>query len=94
MRSLQSRLVWCKQQNLLPPEEERAVQSPLTKFKSMWPTTSLFKHEPLDILITAPSAQEPRSVIIRDLGAVQSDWIARELVLAYFEGKGISPKVS
>jgi Chalcone isomerase like len=92
MRALQSRLIWCKQQGLLTLEEEQNVQSPLRAFKSMFPTTSLSKHKALDILITAPSA-EPRTVVVRDLGSVQSDWIARELVLAYFEGQGLSPKV-
>jgi hypothetical protein len=91
MRALQGRLVWCKQQGLLTPEEEQNVQSPLRTFKSMFPTTTLSKHEPLDIVITAPSA-EPRTVVVRDLGAVQSDWMARELILAYFEGQGLSRK--
>lgn len=91
MRALQERLVWYKQRGLLTLEEEQNVRSPLRTFKSMFPTTTLSKHEPLDILITAPST-EPRAVIVRDLGAVQSDWIARELVLAYFEGQGLSQK--
>jgi len=91
MRALLGRLAWCKKQGLLTFEEEQSIQSPLRTFKSMFPTTTLPKHEPLDILITGPSAK-PRAVIVRDLGAVQSDWIARELILAYFEGEGLSQK--
>ncbi|KAI0639134.1 chalcone-flavanone isomerase-domain-containing protein [Trametes polyzona] len=94
MRALQARAVLCKQRGQLTPDEELAIQSPLRKLKSMFPNTPLGKHSPLDVLITEPSAKQPRTLIVRDLGAVQSDWLAREFVLAYFEGKGISPPVS
>ena len=93
MRALQARLVLSKQRGSLTPEEELAVQSPLRKFKSMFPNTPLAKHAPLDVLLTAPSPQ-PRTLIVRDLGSVQNDWLATEFVLAYFEGSGISPPVS
>lgn len=93
MRALQARLILCKQKGSLSPEDEQAVQSPLRTFKSMFPTTPLGKHESLDILITEPSS-EPRHLIVRDLGTIQNDWIARELVLAYFEGQGLSQKVN
>ncbi|KAI0662559.1 chalcone-flavanone isomerase-domain-containing protein [Cubamyces menziesii] len=91
MRALQARQVLCKQRGQLTPDEELAIQSPLRKLKSMFPSTPLAKHTPLDILITAPSPKQPRTLIVRDLGSVQSDWLAREFVLAYFEGKGLSP---
>ncbi|RPD63225.1 hypothetical protein L227DRAFT_573053 [Lentinus tigrinus ALCF2SS1-6] len=91
MRALQARQVLSKQRGELSPEEELAIQSPLRKFKSMFPNTPLTKHTPLDILATAPSPKQPRTLIVRDLGSVQSDWLAREFVLAYFEGKGLSP---
>lgn len=90
MRALQARLMLSKQRGSLPQDEETAIQSPLRKFKSMFPNTPLAKHVPLDILLTAPSSQ-PRSLIVRDLGSVQSDWLATEFVLAYFEGNGLSP---
>ena len=96
MRALQARQVLCKQRGELSPDDELAIQSPLRTLKSMFPNTPLAKHSPLDILITAPSAnpKEPRALIVRDLGVAQSDWLAREFVLTYFEGKGISPPVS
>lgn len=93
MRALQARLVLSKQRGSLTPEEELAVQSPLRKFKSMFPNTPLAKHAPLDVLLTAPSPQ-PRTLIVRDLGSVQNNWLATEFILAYFEGSGISPPVS
>ncbi|CDO70261.1 hypothetical protein BN946_scf184942.g61 [Trametes cinnabarina] len=91
MRALQARQLLCRQRGQLTPDEELAIQSPLRKLKSMFPNTPLAKHSPLDILITAPSPKQPRTLIVRDLGSVQSDWLASEFVLAYFEGKGISP---
>lgn len=93
IRALQARQVLSRQRGELSPEEELAIQSPLRKLKSMFPNTPLTKHSPLDILATAPSAGQPRTLVVRDLGSVQSDWVAREFVLAYFEGKGLSPPV-
>ncbi|KAI0935988.1 hypothetical protein AcV5_004248 [Taiwanofungus camphoratus] len=93
MRALQAHLLLCRQRGTLSPEEEASVQSPLRKFKSIFPNTPLAKHTPLDILLTPPTPdpKQPRSLIVRDLGSVQSDWLAPEFVLAYFEGEGISP---
>jgi len=91
MRALQARMVLCRQRGLLPQEEEFEAQSPLRKFKSMFPNTALAKHIPLDVILLAPEPKQPRTLIVRDLGAVQNDWVAREFVMAYFEGSGISP---
>ncbi|KAI0786077.1 chalcone-flavanone isomerase-domain-containing protein [Abortiporus biennis] len=91
VRTLQARTQLCRQRGLLSNEEEHGIQSPLRKFKSMFPNTPLTKHTPLDILLLAPEPGQPRSLIVRDLGAVQNDWLAREFFLAYFEGDGISP---
>ena len=93
MRAMQARQLLCRQRGELSPDEELVIQSPLRQLKSMFPNTPLAKHSPLDILITAPS-NKSRTLIVRDLGSVQNDWLAREFVLAYFEGKGISPPVS
>jgi len=43
--------------------------------------------------LTAPTGDpaRPRSLVFSDLGAVESDWLAEQFVLAYFEGEGISP---
>ena len=94
MRALQARQVLGKQRGQLSPDDELAIQSPLRKLKSMFPNTPLAKHTPLDILTTAPSPKQPRTLIVRDLGSVQSEWLAREFILAYFEGQGLSPPVS
>ena len=96
MRAIQARMRLCRDRGILSPEEEAAAQSPLRKFKSMFPNTAIAKHAALDVLLTPPSKDpsQPRTLILRDLGAVQNDWFAREFVLAYFEGDGISPPVS
>ena len=47
----------------------------------------------MDVLVLAPESGHPRTVNVRDLGTVENDWIAREFILAYFEGDGISPPV-
>lgn len=94
IRALQARLVLAKQRDQLSAEDERAVGSPLLKFKSMFPNTPLPKHQNLDILLAPPQPGKPRSLIVRDLGAVQNDWLAQEFFLAYFEGDGLSPPVS
>ncbi|EKM60830.1 uncharacterized protein PHACADRAFT_155945 [Phanerochaete carnosa HHB-10118-sp] len=91
MRALQARLVLAKQRNSITADEELAVQSPLRKFKSMFPGTPLPKGQALDILLAPPEFSQQRSLIVRDLGSVQSDWLAHEFFLAYFEGDGLSP---
>lgn len=37
---------------------------------------------------------DERRLIVRDLGSIANDWVSKEFMLAYFEGKGISPPVS
>ena len=95
MRALQARQILCKQRGELSPADELAIQPALRQLKTMFPNTPLAKHSPLDILVTAPSTnpKEPRTLVVRDLGEVSNDWLAREFVLAYFEGKGLSPPV-
>lgn len=95
MRALQGRIALAKKSEALTPREELEIQSPLRKFKSMFPNSKpLEKHQPLDLLFLAPVDGEPRNLTISDLGSVQSDWLARELLRAYFYEKGISPAVS
>jgi hypothetical protein len=96
MRSLQARLLLGRQRGTLTVEEEQTVQSPLRKLKSIFPSTPLNKHTPLDILLTAPPSDptQSRALIIRDMGSVENDWVATEFMLAYFEGNGPSPAVS
>lgn len=95
MRSLLGRMKLSHSRGTITQEEEETAQDPLRTLKSIFPGTPLAKHTPLDILITAPSkdSARPRAVIVRDLGSVENDWIAREFILAYFEGDGLSPAV-
>lgn len=95
MRALLGHMKLSHARGTITQEEEDAAQDPLRKFKTMFPGTPLAKHTPLDILITAPPKSSPRSraLIVRDIGVVENDWIAREFILAYFEGAGLSPAV-
>ncbi|OJA18840.1 hypothetical protein AZE42_00821 [Rhizopogon vesiculosus] len=93
MRALAARMQLAHARATVTPEEEAAAQSPLRKLKSLFPTTALPKGTPLDIILGAPSGSpsRPRTLIFRDMGSVENDWVANEFVLAYFEGNGISP---
>lgn len=96
MRALLARMKLSQTRGTITEEEEETAQSPLRTLKSIFPNTPLAKHTPLDILLTAPprDTSRPRALIIRDMGVVENDWVAREFVMAYFEGAGISPPVS
>ena len=93
MRSLQARQHLAVQGGSLSPEEQLVVQSPINKLKSIFPNTPLNKHTPVDILLTPPFPTQPRTLIFRDLGVIQNDWVAQEFMLAYFAGEGNSPAV-
>ncbi|KLO20493.1 hypothetical protein SCHPADRAFT_934335 [Schizopora paradoxa] len=93
MRTLQARMTAALKSGTLSPDEAEEAQSPLRKLKSAFPNTPLAKGDTLDIILAAPpkAADTPRSLIIRGLGSVENNWVAREFVLAYFAGTGISP---
>ncbi|TCD70650.1 hypothetical protein EIP91_002371 [Steccherinum ochraceum] len=91
MRALQAQMVLLKKRGLLTQEEEFEVQSPLRKLKSMFPNTAMAKHTPLEVILLAPEPKQTRTLILRDLGALHSDWVSPQFVLAYFEGGGLSP---
>lgn len=94
MRALQARMASAKQNGTLSEEEAQAVGSPMRKLKSLFPNSPLVQHTPLDIFLSAPAPGRSRTLIFRDLGAIESDWVATEFVLHYFEGAGPSPPVS
>lgn len=76
-------------------EEEAALAaSPIRKLKTLFPNTTLTKHSPLDIFLYPPTPGNARALTFRDLGSIESDWVAREFVLHYFQGDGLSPPVS
>lgn len=95
MRALLGRMKLFHTRGTITEQEEQDAQSPLRTLKSIFPNAPLAKHTPLEILLTAPSkdTKRPRALVIRDMGAVENDWVAREFVLAYFEGDGLSPPV-
>lgn len=94
MRALQARVARAKLNDTLTEEEAIAVGPPMRKLKSIFPNSSLKKHTPFDMLLTGPIPNRPRSLIFRDLGTIDNDWVATELVLHYFEGDAPSPAVS
>ncbi|KIJ68676.1 hypothetical protein HYDPIDRAFT_53356, partial [Hydnomerulius pinastri MD-312] len=93
MRALTARLQLAKSRGTLTPETEFAIQAPLRKLKTIFPSTAVAKGYPLNVHLTAPTGdpERPRNLVFLDLGAVNNDWVAEEFVLAYFEGQGISP---
>ena len=44
-------------------------------------------------MITPPDPKRSRALILGDLGAVQNEWVARELIMSFFDGKGTSVAV-
>ncbi|KAG5648211.1 hypothetical protein DXG03_006166 [Asterophora parasitica] len=91
MRALQARMTLAKKEGTLSEEEAYEIGFPMRKLKSLFPNSPLEKHSPLDIFVSAPSAERPRTLVFRDLGAIESDWVTTEFVLHYFEGAGPSP---
>ncbi|KAF9459431.1 chalcone-flavanone isomerase-domain-containing protein [Collybia nuda] len=93
MRALQARMGLAKQNNTLSEEGAQAVGSPMRKLKTLFPNTPIIKHTPLDIYIPAPIPGRSRPLIFRDLGAIESDWVATQFALHYIEG-GTSPPLT
>lgn len=94
MRALNARLTLAQQKHTLTEEDALAVASPLRKLKTLFPNSPFNKHEPLDIYLAAPQPGHPRLLVFRDLGSVESDWVAPEIVLHYFGDHEPSPPVS
>ena len=93
MRALQTRLACGIRDGTLTEEVAQEAASPLRKLKSIFPNAPLAKHAPLDIFLSAPTSGRPRALVFQDLGSIESDWVATEFVLHYFEGDGPSPPV-
>jgi len=91
MRALQARLVKGKQEGTLTEDDAQSAASPMRKLKSLFPNSPLTKHTPLDVFLSPPTLGRPRALVFRDLGAIEHDWVATELVLNYFEGAVPSP---
>lgn len=94
VRTLQTRQRLAHQAGDLSLDEQLALQAPISQLKTVFPNAPLVKHTPLDIVLTPPDTKRPRALIVQDLGAIQNEWVARELILSYFDGQGNSPAVS
>ncbi|KAJ7293228.1 chalcone-flavanone isomerase-domain-containing protein [Mycena rebaudengoi] len=93
MRALQGRIVRGQKDGALSDADAATVAAPMRALKTLFPNSPLAKGFPLDIYVPAPVPNQPRPIIFRDLGSVQNGWVATELLLYYFEGKGASPKL-
>ncbi|KAJ3718356.1 chalcone-flavanone isomerase-domain-containing protein [Lentinula raphanica] len=91
IRAITSRLRDGRKNGTITEEEALEAASPIRKLKTLFPNTALTKHSALDIFLYPPIPGKPRALTFRDLGSVESDWVAREFVLHYFEGAGPSP---
>ncbi|CAA7258769.1 unnamed protein product [Cyclocybe aegerita] len=91
MRSLQARLGAGIKDGSITEAIAQSVSGPMRKLKSLFPNSPFAKHTPLDIYLAAPVPGKPRALVFRDLGTIEDDWVATELVLNYFEGEGPSP---
>ncbi|KAI0293850.1 hypothetical protein B0F90DRAFT_1928100 [Multifurca ochricompacta] len=69
-------------------DEQLAPQAPISQLMKVFPNVPFTKDTPLDI---SSDPKKPRTLIIRDLGAIQNEWVTREFVLSYFDGQGNSP---
>ncbi|KAI0067760.1 hypothetical protein BV25DRAFT_1911641 [Artomyces pyxidatus] len=91
VRTLQARQQLGHKLGSLSQEELVSAQAPISKLKTLFPNAPFLKHTPLDIILSPPDSSQPRTLIFRDLGVIQHDWVAHELMSAYFDGEGNSP---
>jgi len=90
-RALNTRLLKAKESGELTEEQVIQEGSPIRKLSGLFPNAPLVKKTPLDIFLTAPQPGKPRALIFRDLGIVESDWVATNLVLNYISPECPSP---
>jgi len=91
---LNIRLIQANQNGELTEEQIVQEGSPIRKLSGLFPNAPLTKHTPFDIFLTAPQKGKSRALIFRDLGSVESDWVATNLVLNYFGPECPSSAVS
>ena len=94
VRTLQTRQRLAHQAGDLSSDEQLALQAPISQLKTVFPNAPFVKDTPLDIVLTPSDTKRPRALIVQDLGAIQNEWVAQELILSYFDGQGNSPAVS
>ena len=93
VRKLQTRQRAAHQAGELSSEEQLTLQGPISQLRTALPNAPFAKGASLDLMITPPDRKQPRALILRDLGAVQSEWVAQELIMSFFDGKGTSVAV-
>lgn len=93
VRALEKRQWIAQQAGELSSDEQLKLQTPIGQLRSAFPNTPMVKGTPLDLVLAPPDSKQPRSLIIRDLGAIQNGWVAQELFLSFFDRKGNSPAV-
>jgi hypothetical protein len=93
VRTLQTRQKLAYQAGKLSPDEQLTLQAPIAQLKTLFPNAPFVKGTPLDIVLTPPDPKQRRALIIRDLGVIQNEWVARELIMSYFDAQGNSPAV-
>ncbi|KAF7322898.1 p-loop containing nucleoside triphosphate hydrolase protein [Mycena chlorophos] len=91
VRMLNARQIEAKKAGTFTEEDALVVAGPIRALKTMFPNSNFAKGAILDLFLPAPVANQPRPLIVRDLGAVQNTWVSTELFLHYFAGKGASP---
>ncbi|KAG8959669.1 hypothetical protein FRC03_007645 [Tulasnella sp. 419] len=95
VRSLQNRLMLSKKrEGALSEAEEEAIYPFIQQLKAAFPTTTLQKHTPIYLIVSAPSTGAQRRLSIPTLnGKIDYTWVGVELMRGYFEGEGPSPKM-
>ncbi len=93
MRAMHARLSAGIKDGSITQEMAADVASPLRVLKGLFPNSPLAKHTPLDIFLSAPLPNRQRPLVFRDLGSIESDWVATEFVINYFDTNAPSPAV-
>jgi hypothetical protein len=94
VRALHARLDRKRKEGTYTDEIAMADSTAIGKLKSLFPNTPLAKHTPFDIYLPAPSDGLIRTIIFRDMGIIENEFVATDLLLHYFEDPSPSPPVS
>ncbi|KAI9462938.1 chalcone-flavanone isomerase-domain-containing protein [Russula earlei] len=87
IRTLQARHWAASEAGELSSDEQLNLQAPIAQLRSALSNMPFKKGTPLDLVLTHPDPKQPRALIFWELGAVQNDWVARELILSFFDGR-------
>ncbi|KAG8906811.1 hypothetical protein FRB99_006078 [Tulasnella sp. 403] len=97
IRAVQGRITLARQAGTfnVSSEEEDAIQDAVQDLKATFPQKTLQKRVPFYLVLSAPeSGTGKRTLSIPTLdGTVGNTWVGVELMRAYFQGDGPSPKM-